>query len=676
MNRLTFNSLCKLKREFLPKRSFITCCATNKSVFADKNTKKYNEQRLGRNFIHLGVRNNSGVTVNNVKIEKELDTVKVLNTLGSQVWPTGKPAIKARVVTALGLLIGSKILNVQVPFLFKYTIVYLNNTPLTIGDVETALVSTATVLILGYGAARAGSSLCNEMRNAVFARVAQNSVREMAQQTFLHLHSLDLSYHLTRKTGMLSKAVDRGTRGIAFFLNAMVFNIVPTIFEVSLVSGILAYNCGLPFTITALTCLGAYAAFTLSITQWRTKFRVQMNRADNEAGSVAIDSLINYETVKYFNNEKYEAEKYGKYLTRYQEASLKTTTSLAFLNFGQNLIFSSALTVMMLLASQNIMQGTMTVGDLVMVNGLLFQLSIPLNFLGSVYRDLRQSLIDMQTMFSLMDEESKIKEIPGASPLALSTNIHKDIVFDKVSFQYEGGAQIFKDLSMVIKAGKKTAIVGGSGSGKSTLVRLLYRFMDPDSGTITIGDQSISDVTLSSLRNNVSIIPQDQVLFHDTVFYNINYGNLNATEEQVFEAARTADVHDSIMRMPDAYETRVGERGLKLSGGEKQRVAIARAILKDSPIIIYDEATSSLDSITEMNILRALRKITDGKTSLFIAHRLSTVVDADEIIVLGNSGVAERGTHHELLRNPDSFYSYLWQKQNETTHIDDITDGG
>lgn len=676
MNRITSlkYSFGNFKSEFLSQRGLINCCRNNSSFFVrERNNNQKHERGLRRNPVYLGVRNNSGIAADNIKADKELDTAKVLSTLTSQVWPVGKPAIKARVLTALGLLVGSKVLNVQVPFLFKYTIDYLNSTPLVIADAETALVTTATVLVLGYGAARAGSSLCNELRNAVFARVAQNSVREMAKQTFLHLHSLDLSYHLTRKTGMLSKAVDRGTRGISFFLNAMVFNIVPTIFEVSLVSGILAYNCGLPFTITALTCLAAYATFTLSITQWRTKYRVQMNRADNEAGSVSIDSLINYETVKYFNNEKYEAEKYGKYLTRYQEASLKTTTSLAFLNFGQNFIFSSALTVMMMLASQQIMQGTMTVGDLVMVNGLLFQLSVPLNFLGSVYRDLRQSLIDMQTMFSLMDEKTKIKEIPGAVPLQFSNTCPKDIVFDNVSFQYDGGAQIFNNLSMVVQAGKKTAIVGGSGSGKSTLVRLLYRFMDPDSGTIKIGDQSISDVTLASLRNNVSIIPQDQVLFHNTVFYNINYGNLNATSEEVFEAARTADVHNSIMRMPDGYETRVGERGLKLSGGEKQRVAIARAILKDSPIIIYDEATSSLDSITEMNILRSLRKITEGKTSLFIAHRLSTVVDADEIIVLENGGVSERGSHHELLNNPDSYYSYLWQKQNETTHLEDQT---
>jgi len=622
----------------IAQRGIVTCVNYNNTGGYNLTTKQisknYNGHGLGRTPLYIGLRHHSGVTVDSDKMDKELDTVKVLNTLGSQVWPAGKPAIKARVVTALSLLIGSKLLNVQVPFLFKYAVDYLNSNPVAIGDVETAMVSTATILILGYGAARASASLCNEMRNAVFARVAQNSVREMAQQTFLHLHSLDLSYHLSRKTGMLSKAVDRGTRGISFFLNAMVFNIVPTIFEVSLVSGILAYNCGLPFTITALTCLAAYATFTLSITQWRTKFRVQMNRADNEAGSTAIDSLINYETVKYFNNEKYEAERYGKLLNLYQEASLKTTTSLAFLNFGQNFIFSSALTVMMLLASQSIMQGTMTVGDLVMVNGLLFQLSIPLNFLGSVYRDLRQSLIDMQSMFQLMDEKSKIKEIPDAPPLMLTSDKQQDIVFENVAFQYEGGASIFNDLSMTIQAGKKTAIVGGSGSGKSTIVRMLYRFMDPNSGTIRIGDQVISDVTLSSLRKNISIIPQDQVLFHDTIFYNINYGDLNASAEDVFAAARTADVHDSIMRMPDGYDTRVGERGLKLSGGEKQRVAIARAILKDSSIILYDEATSSLDSITEMNILKSLREITKNKTSLFIAHRLSTVVDADEISFL------------------------------------------
>lgn len=630
-----------------------------KKKVKDEQNKQISPVILKTNF-HGG-----GGKVTDDKSPKDVDSYKVVQTMISHVWPKDQPALKLRVVAAFGLLIGSKVVNVQVPFLFKYLVDHLNNSPVVIADAETAMVSLATALVLGYGAARAGASLCNELRNAVFAKVAQNSIRKMAHQTFLHLHSLDLSYHLSRKTGMLSKAIDRGTRGIAFFLNALVFNILPTVFEVSLVSGILAWKCGVPFSLTALACIAAYGTFTFATTQWRTRFRVAMNKADNEAGTRAIDSLINYETVKYFNNEKFESDQYNELLRKYQQASLKTTTSLAFLNFGQNFIFSSSLTVIMLLASQGIIQGSMTVGDLVMVNGLLFQLSVPLNFLGSVYRDIRQALIDMQSMFSLMDEKSKIQENPIATPLIFSQGENKDIIFEDVSYKYADGAEIFKELNMTIQGGKKTAIVGGSGSGKSTVVRLLYRFFDPDEGRILIGDTDIRDVTLESLRQNLAIVPQDQVLFHDTIFYNINYGRVNATPEEVYEAAKMADVHNAIMRMPHGYETQVGERGLKLSGGEKQRVAIARAILKHSPVLIYDEATSSLDSITEKHILTSLQTLTQNRTSIFIAHRLSTVVDADEILVIGDHKITERGTHYELIANPNSFYSYLWHKQHE-----------
>jgi len=605
-------------------------------------------------------------SVTNETMKKELSPLPIINTMLKYIWPRDQPALKARVVTALGLLVGAKLMNIQVPFLFKYAVDYLNDTPLVISDAETAVISMATIFILAYGSARASASLFNELRNAVFAKVAQSSIRKMARKTFLHLHSLDLNYHLSRKTGMLSKAIDRGTRGISFFLSALLFNIVPTILEVSLVSGILAWNCGFPFAVTSIGCIAAYAVYTLAITQWRTKFRIQMNKADNEAGTKAIDSLINYETVKYFNNEHFEAEQYDKLLKKYNDASLKTTTSLAMLNFGQNAVFSAALTGIMLLASQGIMQGTMTVGDLVMVNGLLFQLSVPLNFLGSVYRDIRQALVDMQNMFDVLSVKSAIQERQNAFPLVVHTeSMDPHVVFDDVTFGYLPDKNILNGISFSVKSGQKTAIVGGSGSGKSTIVRLMYRFYDPQEGRILISGKDIKDVTLESLRKNLGIVPQDQVLFHDSIYYNIMYGNISATKEEVINAAKMADIHSAVLTMPHGYETQVGERGLKLSGGEKQRVAIARAILKDAPLLVYDEATSSLDSITEKNILTSLSKIAKEKTSIFIAHRLSTVVDADEIIVLEQGKVRERGNHQTLLSDPTSLYSYLWHKQHE-----------
>lgn len=466
------------------------------------------------------------------------------------------------------------------------------------------------------GIARAGAAGLNELRNAVFARVASHSIRKIATNVFLHLHSLDLSFHLNKQTGALSKTIDRGSRGINFVLSAMVFNVVPTIFELALVSSILGYKvghkaqwmkaiiklisfqCGLAFAGISLSCVGVYAAYTLLVTQWRTQFRVYMNRAENEAGNKAVDSLINFETVKYFNNEKYEAERYDNVLKKYEEASLKTSSSLAMLNFGQNAIFSVALSAIMVLAANEIAAGRMTVGDLVMVNGLLFQLSIPLGFLGSVYREVRQALLDMQTMFTLMRVDSSIVTKQDAPPL-LADKLNSSIEFKNVKFQYEPGKVIFDDLSFTIPSGKKVAIVGGSGSGKSSIVRLLFRFFEPSEGKIVIGGQEISGVNIDSLRKSIAIVPQESILFHDTIKHNINYGDLSKNQTEVENAAKMADLHESIVRWPQAYQTPVGERGLKLSGGEKQRVAIARAILKDSPILIFDEATSSLDSITE-----------------------------------------------------------------------------
>ncbi|CAI5793898.1 ATP-binding cassette sub-family B member 7, mitochondrial [Podarcis lilfordi] len=596
---------------------------------------------------------------------KELQGGKIIKAMLSYVWPKDRPDLRARVAISLGFLAGAKAMNIVVPFMFKYAVDNLNQMSgnvLNLNDAPNTVATMATAVLIGYGISRAGSALFNEARNAVFGKVAQNSIRRIAKNVFLHLHNLDLSFHLSRQTGALSKAIDRGTRGISFVLSAIVFNLGPTLFEVALVSGILYYKCGAQFALVTLGTLGAYTVFTIGVTQWRTKFRIEMNKADNDAGNAAIDSLLNYETVKYFNNEKYEAQRYDGFLKTYENASLKTTTTLALLNFGQNAIFSIGLTAIMVLASKGIVAGNLTVGDLVMVNGLLFQLSLPLNFLGTVYRETRQALIDMNVLFTLLNIDSKIKDKELAPPLQITPQT-ATIAFDNVHFEYLEGQKVLSGVSFEVPAGRKVAIVGGSGSGKSTIVRLLFRFFEPQKGEIYISGQNIRNISLDSLRKSIGVVPQDSVLFHNTIFYNLLYGNMNASAEEVYAVAKLAGIHNAILRMPNGYSTQVGERGLKLSGGEKQRIAIARAILKNPPIILYDEATSSLDSITEENILSAMRDVVKHRTSVFIAHRLSTVVDADEIIVLDQGKVAERGRHIDLLTSPSSLYYEMWHTQ-------------
>ncbi|RAL09662.1 ATP-binding cassette Fe/S cluster precursor transporter ATM1 [Aspergillus homomorphus CBS 101889] len=583
----------------------------------------------------------------------------IMKEMAKYLWPKDDWGTKLRVGSALSLLIGAKILNVEVPFYFKSIVDSMNVDFAAVGGTA---YTVAGSMIIAYGVTRIGATVFQELRNAVFASVAQKAIRKVARNVFEHLLRLDLNFHLTRQTGGLTRAIDRGTKGISFLLTSMVFHVVPTALEISLVCGILTYQYGFKFAAITATTMLAYSAFTITTTAWRTRFRKQANAADNRGATVAVDSLINYEAVKYFNNEKFEVARYDKALKSYEDASIKVTTSLAFLNSGQNMIFSSALAAMMYLAADGVATGTLTVGDLVMVNQLVFQLSVPLNFLGSVYRELRQSLLDMETLFNLQKVNVNIIERPNAKPLSL--NQGGEIRFENVTFGYHPKRPILKNASFTIPAGQKFAVVGPSGCGKSTILRLLFRYYDVQEGRILIDGQDIRDVTLESLRKAIGVVPQDTPLFNDTIEHNIRYGRIEATDEEVRKAARRAHIHELIERLPDGYKTAVGERGMMISGGEKQRLAVSRLLLKDPELLFFDEATSALDTYTEQALLQNINSILKDKrrTSVFVAHRLRTIYDCDQILVLKEGRVAEMGSHRELLEQ-NGIYSELWNAQ-------------
>jgi len=568
---------------------------------------------------------------------------------------------RSRVILAMVCLVIAKLASVGLPLILKEIVDALDRS-------QNLLIALPAGLLIAYGIVRLASSIFGELRDLIFAKVLQRAIRRIAIKVFRHLHTLALSFHLERQTGGVSRDIERGTRGVSFLLNFMLFNILPTLLEIGLVTVILFVNYDATFAIITFVTVSIYITLTLVITEWRLKFRRTMNDMDSKANTKAIDSLINYETVKYFGNEDFESQRYDDNMSVWEKAAIQSQNSLSLLNMVQGVVITIGLTAMLFLASEGIVKEELTLGDFVLINTYLLQLFIPLNFLGFVYREIKNSLIDMEKMFTLLGKHQEIQDKDDAKPLNIAEG---NVVFEKVSFSYNPERQILFDIDFEIPAGHTVAVVGTSGSGKSTLARLLFRFYDVNEGGIIINGQDIRDVTQHSLRSNIGIVPQDTVLFNDSIYYNIAYAKPNAEREEIFEAARHAHIHEFIKSLPDGYETTVGERGLKLSGGEKQRVAIARTILKNPRILIFDEATSALDSKSERAIQTALTEVAANHTTLVIAHRLSTIISSNQILVMEHGRIVERGTHQTLLAT-NGIYTRMWQlQQEEKKHSDD-----
>ena len=566
---------------------------------------------------------------------------------------------RGRVALAMCFLVGAKVANVALPVILKYIVDDL--------DAErTAAVTIPLALLLGYGLLRFATVFLGELRDAVFARVTERAMRRVGLNVFHHLHNLDLDFHLSRKTGGLSRDIERGTSGISFLMRFMLFNILPTLLEIGMVAAVLFVQFSISFVLAVVISVVAYIVFSVLVTEWRTKYVRETNKQDSQSSTRAIDSLLNYETVKYFNNEKYEEELYDKNLEAWENSRLKNRLSLSVLNSGQAFIIAASVTVMMIMAAQKVAADEITLGDFVMVNAFMIQLFVPLNFLGFVYREIRQSLINIEKMFELLGVKAKVVDPEDARDLVIK---EAKLQFSSVDFAYKKDRQILKQLSFDVPAGKKVAIVGGSGAGKSTIARLLFRFYDVDGGSIKIDGQDIRDISQLSLRQHIGVVPQDTVLFNDSIYYNIAYGDPSASREQVEQAAQMANLTAFIESLPQGWDTTVGERGLKVSGGEKQRIAIARTLLKSPDILVFDEATSALDSSSEKAILTTINSAFKNRTSLVIAHRLSTVMDADQIIVLSHGEIVEQGTHSQLLER-DGEYASLWRLQLEDS-LDD-----